>query len=302
VSDGSSVPSDQAVGEAPALVASSPALAPAPIRPKVGVGQYTVVRGDTMFSIARRAELSLQALSAANGIVDPSAVKAGRVLYVPSVPGSVHVVAKDESLESIIRKYDVKADSVREANGLDKQPELTAGQLLVIPGVMRATASEIRPMPSTMNASVLPAAGEAAPTSKSTQPPPTANSRPTISAETGTMIWPIIGQISTPYGPTHRGLDVVAKQGTPIKAALAGKVIAAQEWDGPYGWYVIVQHGADFTTVYSHLSKIRVKEGDTVAQGHVVGDVGTTGQSTGPHLHFELRKSNLPLDPRPYLP
>lgn len=303
---------EQSAGEATSRPSPAPDPPVAPVRPKVGVGRYTVVQGDTMFSIARRVELSLQALAAANGIADPNTVKAGQVLYVPALPGSVHVVGKDETLKSIVDQYQVKTDDVREANGLDKEARLSAGQLLVIPGVMRAALAEVQPVSNSMNASVFPAASgsptptpTSTPAAKSSQPAATTGGsgpRPPVSDTSGTMIWSVVGPISTPYVASHRGLDIVASQGTSVKAALAGRVIAAQEWDGPYGWYVIVQHGGDFTTVYAHLSKIRVKEGDTVTQGQVVGEVGTTGQSTGPHLHFELRKSNLPIDPRQYLP
>jgi murein DD-endopeptidase MepM/ murein hydrolase activator NlpD len=94
----------------------------------------------------------------------------------------------------------------------------------------------------------------------------------------------------------------VANQGVPIKSALAGRVVGAAEGDGPYGWYVMVDHGGTVSTVYAHLSKIRVKVGDAVDKGQVVGEVGSTGQSTGAHLHFELRQSNVPIDPKPYLP
>ena len=121
-------------------------------------------------------------------------------------------------------------------------------------------------------------------------------------ADGDTLIWPVVGPLSTTFSPAHRALDVVANQGIPVKTPLAGRVVGAAEGDGPYGFYVIVEHGGGFTTVYAHLSKIRVKIGDVLQKNQVLGEVGTTGQSTGPHLHFELRQGNVPLDPRPYLP
>lgn len=292
----------------PPTPAPSPATAsPGPTRPAFGVGKYTMARGDTMFSIARKLELSLSVLTTVNNIADPNAVKAGQVLLIPAQPGSVHVAARNESLQAIAEQYDIKVDALREANRLEKDARLDAGQLVLIPGVVRASAS-IRPLPASAAAVVLPPSESNAPASpKSIQPAPasaanTVNLKPAPGAVGDTMIWPVTGPLSTTFSPSHRGLDVVANQGTPIKAALAGRVVGAAEGSGPYGWYVLLEHGGNFTTVYSHLSKIRVKVGDTVDKGQVVGEVGSTGLSTGPHLHFELRQNNVPIDPRPYLP
>ena len=88
-----------------------------------------------------------------------------------------------------------------------------------------------------------------------------------------TLIWPVSGPISTNFSPTHRGLDIVANQGVPVKSALAGRVVGAAEGDGPYGWYVIVDHGGTLTSVYAHLSKIRVKVGDVVEKSQIIGEV-----------------------------
>jgi lipoprotein NlpD len=262
-----------------------------------------------MFSIAKKVELSLGVLSAVNNISDPGAVKAGQTLYIPAQPGSVHAAARGETIQAIAEKYKTAAESVREANRLDQDAKLTAGQLVLIPGVVPTSATAMKPFTASPSPQPVSAAGAISPlpSPKSAQAapaPPTlaAVARAPQAAGGDTLIWPVTGPLSTNFSPAHRGLDVVAYQGVPVKAALAGRVVGAAEGDGPYGWFVIVEHGGSFTTVYAHLSKIRVKIGDILQKNQVLGEVGSTGQSTGAHLHFELRQGNVPIDPRPYLP
>jgi len=122
----------------------------------------------------------------------------------------------------------------------------------------------------------------------------------------GTFIRPVSGRISSPYGmrmhpilkvkKMHTGVDIAAPRGTPIKAAAAGKVIHAARWGG-YGKCVIIDHGGGIATLYAHCSTLSVSSGREVRQGEVIGKVGTTGLSTGPHLHFEVRRNGTPIDP-----
>jgi murein DD-endopeptidase MepM/ murein hydrolase activator NlpD len=126
----------------------------------------------------------------------------------------------------------------------------------------------------------------------------------------GVMEWPLKGRITSRYGYRrhplwggrnfHTGVDIAAKYGTPIRAADAGEVIFSGWWDG-YGKAVVVDHGRSTTTVYAHMSRIYRKVGNTVAKGQTVGLVGSTGYSTGPHLHFEVRKKGKPVNPMPFL-
>lgn len=126
----------------------------------------------------------------------------------------------------------------------------------------------------------------------------------------GVMAWPLRGRITSRYGyrrhplwggrHMHRGLDIANKYGTPIRAADAGEVIFSGWWDG-YGKAIVIDHGRQTTTVYGHMSRIYKKVGAIVAKGQTIGLVGSTGYSTGPHLHFEVRKKGKPVNPRPYL-
>ncbi|MFW2380136.1 MAG: peptidoglycan DD-metalloendopeptidase family protein [Acidimicrobiales bacterium] len=123
--------------------------------------------------------------------------------------------------------------------------------------------------------------------------------------------WPLIGRLSSGFGPRvhpifgtrrmHTGLDIGGRSGEPIYAAKGGTVISAG-WRGGYGNAVVIDHGDGFSTLYAHQSSVAVQTGDVVTLGQVVGYVGSTGWSTAPHLHYELRLNGKPIDPLPYLP
>jgi murein DD-endopeptidase MepM/ murein hydrolase activator NlpD len=125
-----------------------------------------------------------------------------------------------------------------------------------------------------------------------------------ITPSSAGFTWPTSGQITSGFGPRwgrmHQGLDVAAPTGRPITAAKSGKVIVAG-WSGGYGNLVVIDHGGGLSTAYAHQSRIAVKVGDPVTQGGLIGYIGSTGHSTGPHLHFEVRVNGAARDPLPYL-
>ncbi len=124
------------------------------------------------------------------------------------------------------------------------------------------------------------------------------------------MQWPVSGPITSGFGERknplgagddfHSGLDIAASQGDPIAAAAAGRVISAGP-DGGYGNLVVVDNGAGVTTRYAHCSQIYARVGEQVEAGQLIAAVGSTGRSTGPHLHFEVRVGDSPVDPMQYL-
>ncbi|HEV3498484.1 MAG TPA: M23 family metallopeptidase, partial [Actinomycetes bacterium] len=119
------------------------------------------------------------------------------------------------------------------------------------------------------------------------------------------FIWPVNGRLTSPFGPRwgrmHQGQDVGAPSGTPIKAAKAGRIIKAGG-SGGYGNLTLIDHGGGIVTAYAHQSRFATGDGAQVQQGQVIGYVGSTGHSTGPHLHFEVRVNGTARNPRPYLP
>lgn len=133
---------------------------------------------------------------------------------------------------------------------------------------------------------------------KGTKAPPDA-------ADAPKFIWPVSGRLSSPFGPRwgrfHYGIDIAISEGTQIKAAADGTVLRAFN-NGGYGLFVEIDHGGGWITRYGHNSKLLVKPGDCVSSGEVVALSGNTGNSTGPHLHFEIRKNGTAVDPQLYLP
>jgi murein DD-endopeptidase MepM/ murein hydrolase activator NlpD len=132
------------------------------------------------------------------------------------------------------------------------------------------------------------------------------------------LAWPLTGWVETqaygctsfelepvaawcPGGHFHSGIDMAAPAGTPVQAAAAGEARVELDPTG-YGIYVVVQHGGGFATLYAHLESASLRTGDAVGAGDEVGRVGSTGLSTGPHLHFEVRRDGRPVDPVPWLP
>lgn len=134
--------------------------------------------------------------------------------------------------------------------------------------------------------------------------------RNTTSEQPAAMSWPVRGRISSLYGyrthpitgaqKLHSGLDIAAPSGTPLVAAASGRVVYA-DWFGGYGLTVIIDHGGGIATLYAHQSRLGVQAGQQVSAGERIGYVGSTGQSTGPHVHFEVRSGGTPEDPLPWL-
>jgi murein DD-endopeptidase MepM/ murein hydrolase activator NlpD len=130
-------------------------------------------------------------------------------------------------------------------------------------------------------------------------------SHSTATPSSAGLIWPVQGVITSPFGMRwgrmHEGIDIGAPTGTPIWAAAGGTVFYAG-WEGGYGNLTVIDHGNGLATAYGHQSRIVVATGQTVTRGQVIGYVGSTGHSTGPHLHFEVRVNGTPVDPLGYLP
>mgnify|MGYP002633930641 FL=1 len=200
--------------------------------------------------------------------------------------GVYHTVQKDQTLYSIARAYELSVSVLQRANHIHDPSKLREGTRLWIPGARR----------------VLQIPTSSKPPSKTAKN----KTSPTVSPLKGFLIWPSKGTLTSRFGMRdgrkHEGIDIAAPKGTPIHSAADGDVVFSGWGPTGYGKMVIIKHKHHLTTLYAHNSKLIVKKGSRVKQGQRISLMGSTGRSSGPHLHFEVRNDTHPKDPIKYLP
>lgn len=209
----------------------------------------------------------------------------GRARPVADGDGVYHVVRKGENLYRIGKAYGVSHAELARANGIEDAGRLEVGQRIFVPGGKRSLpVNLITPEHALVD-------------------PPPANDLP---QGTGVFIWPLVsGTLTSNFGPRgrsfHDGIDIGAPPGTVVRAARDGDVIYSDTLRG-YGNVVIVQHPGGYATVYAHNEENLVDAGSKVRQGQPVAKVGRSGRTSGPNLHFEIRKDNVARNPIYFLP
>lgn len=288
------------VAEAPALERVADVHTLIATRGRTMVMTYTVQSGDTLFGIAERFNLKPETLLWGNFFTlkdDPHTLQPGQVLNILPIDGTYHYVTAGNTMEQIAKFYNVTPDVIAAwpSNnlGLDGQT-LTPNTYLVVPGGTRALQAWTLPsLPRTARASARAASnfGQCA-----------GGYTGIIGA--GTFVWPTQTRTLSGYDYTsiHRGVDLRAKLNDPIAAVDAGVVTYAGWNDWGYGNLVVIDHGTGWESVYAHLSQWNVQCGQSVSQGELIGLAGSTGRSSGPHLHFELRNSGVYVNPWSVLP
>lgn len=233
-------------------------------------GIYRVEIGDTLSQIADKFGVTMPQLVALNNLTDQNQIYEGQVIRLPLNIVS-HRVVKGETLSQLAFKYSVSMSKIASYNNLHNTDLLLEGTYIRIP--MENGNLE--------GGHALPAFA--------------ARSLPV-----GKLPWPVSGWISSSFGMreggVHEGLDIAADMGEPIRAMRDGRVSFSGS-RGTYGLTVIIDHGDGLTTLYAHCSELLVKEGDRVSAGQLIARVGSTGRSTGPHLHLEVRLDGVPYDP-----
>lgn len=234
---------------------------------------YIVQPGDTLSRIAKMFGLKVGELAQLNGIVDVDRIRPGQELIV-AARIIEHQVVRGDTVIGVAKKYGVTTQSLIAMNDLKDPDRLRIGQTLLIPPMGGSVVETL-----------------AAP-------------RPGGSVRTFAR-WPVQGIISSQFGVRggrpHEGIDIAAPNGTVVRAVAAGKVVYA-DWAGTYGLLIKIDHGGGVETRYAHNSRITVSPGATVEAGQVIARVGSTGRSTGPHLHFEVRINGEAVDPIGWLP
>lgn len=263
--------------------------------------EYTVVSGDSVWGIANRFNLKVESILYANfNILQDKSdnLKPGQVLTIPPTDGLMHKWTSRDSIESVASKYGAKPEDILLfiGNKLDlSNPEIKPGTMVMVPGGNRQL-TEITFAAVVVDDQGNKRSGFAGPGACGIIGHGLSGS--------GYFIWPSAVHYLTgnDFGPGHRGIDIGAGIGSQLFAADSGVVVYAGWLDGGYGNFVVIDHGNGYQTLYEHLERIHVRCGDNVFQGDVIGTAGSTGNSTGPHLHFEIRYAGASVNPWDYLP
>ncbi|MDF1515855.1 MAG: peptidoglycan DD-metalloendopeptidase family protein [Anaerolineae bacterium] len=251
-----------------------------PDRPRLQIITYMVEPGDTTQMIAEKFGLQPTTIMWSNPEMErrPDLLQVGQVLTILPIDGVYHTVEISDTLESIAEAYQVQPDAILSCpfNTIPEQQPLAVGHKLIVPGgtkpyeAQSVTAYD-GPVPADVSAS-------------------------------GIFNWPASGVLTQGYWYGHRAVDIGSYVGTAILAADGGFVSFAGWTDIGYGYLIVIDHGNRYHTYYAHLSDLFVWEGQLVSVGQTIGAMGSTGNSTGPHLHFEIRYDNYPTNPLIYLP
>ncbi|MDR3335339.1 MAG: M23 family metallopeptidase [Treponema sp.] len=233
---------------------------------------YVVKRGDSISRIAVNHALSMDAIVASNNIPNAKLLREGEILRIPNMNGIPYMVKKGDTLSKISAGMGVPLEVILDVNDIQSET-ITPGMSLFIPGA-KMRSEDLRLVLGDL------------------------------------FIYPIRGRLTSPFGwrkdpisgvrRYHAAIDLAAAMGTPIKAAMEGR-ISSVGLNSVYGKYVIISHSNGYQTMYAHLSVVSVNQGAAVSQGSKIGEVGSTGYSTGPHLHFALYKNGRAVNPLDYL-
>ena len=248
-------------------------------KPRDTVIAHEVVEGDTLEKLAEKYSVSVDSLKWANPELKDDNLSIGQHLNIPPVTGLVIKVQKGETIYSIAKKYKTDAQKIlnfpfNDFADLDTFA-LVAGQNLVIPDGVMPEAQPVYSPQTIAQVGIVPGNGQ--------------------------FIWPIQGIITQRPVSYHMAVDIANNSLPPIAAADSGKVVSVERQKYGYGWHVIIDHQNGYQTLYAHMSDIYVSEGQGVSKGSIIGRVGTTGRSSGPHLHFEVRKNGVLLNPLSFL-
>jgi LysM repeat protein len=237
------------------------------VPPPDRISVYVVRPGDTLSEIAGMFNVSVNTIIWANNLSSSKDVHPGDTLTILPVSGIEHTIVKGDTFKSIAKKYGADANEIAQYNGLDMSVPLAIGTTIIIPGGEISVPAKSRVINE-------PYLGGSGPT------------------QSGYYVNPVPGGIITQGIHGWNAIDIGAARGTPIRASANGTAIVVRNngaWNGGYGNYVAITHSNGTQTLYSHMTYAIISSGQSVLSGQVIGYVGSTGLSTGPHLHFEVR-------------
>ncbi|MEP7003927.1 MAG: M23 family metallopeptidase [Chloroflexota bacterium] len=237
------------------------------------IGQYTLSAEDTLWSIASFYGLSAEAVAFANGITDPYHLLVGRQIMIPPLEGALYTVADGDSVDSVASRFKVDAAVIKDYNRLYFEPEHFApGQLIFVQNAMLPTLPLPAEEPAQQTSSVIARSGAPAPALKSGG---------------GYLAWPVAGVITQYMWGGHTGVDIAAPYGSGLAAGVSG-VISENGWVAIGGLHICVTSG-NLQECFFHMSAAYYGVGTAVSAGQVIGAIGLTGVTSGPHVHWETK-------------
>ena len=246
---------------------------------------YTVQGGDNISTISQRFGININTLLWENNLTWNSTIRPGQKITILPVSGVAHTVKSGETISGLAKKYQVDTETVIEYNKLSDASDIQSGDSLVIPNGIKPTAVALRPRQARTIPNVI----------KDIFIPDSSQNSDTR------LLWPLSSRRITQYFHLrHKGIDVGDTKGNPIYAAEAGRVERAG-WNDGFGYNVVVNHGNGLKTLYAHVSRYDVEVGDAVSRGQAIARIGSTGWSTGPHLHFEVISNGRTTNPLNYI-
>jgi murein DD-endopeptidase MepM/ murein hydrolase activator NlpD len=253
-----------------------------------------VKKGDTLYSIAKRYDMSISELIELNGIDSPDQLYVGQVLKTTS--NKYHIVKRGDTLASIARKYGTNYKALAQKNNINPPYALRIGQKIALSGTQSAQKHQTR-TPNKSNTQT-----------KTTQTAKNDTSSSYVSSKRSSkFLWPVSGKVISSFGTVGKGLkndgiNISAPIGTSVKAGDKGIIAYAGNGIKGFGNLILIKHPDGYITAYAHLDKILVRKGQTVTRAEKIATVGKTGGVTAPQLHFEVRAGKKAVNPRHYLP
>lgn len=258
-----------------------------PNRVRQEIQYYSVQTGDSVFAIARRFGITPETVLWANYDLlndNPDRLTLEMELKIPPVDGVLYEWKEGDSIEAVAARFETTPQEIIDWPGNDVElvnPEIEPGKLVMVPGGKREFRQWLVPTiprgragvsPQVLGAGVCPGGYEGA-------------------YGTGGFVWPSTNRyvVGNDYWSGHLGIDIGAGMGAPIYAADSGVIVFSGPAFGGYGNMIMIDHGNGYQTLYAHLSQVSASCGRSVSQGQLIGFAGSTGNSTGPHLHFEVR-------------
>ncbi|NPV76695.1 MAG: M23 family metallopeptidase [Anaerolineae bacterium] len=258
-----------------------------PTRPRSEPTKYTIQKGDSIFGIANQFKIKPESILWSNYTIlndDPHMISVGMELEIPPTDGVYYEWKESDTIEKVAATFKVDPESILEwpGNQLDiTNPVIEPGTMIMIPGGSREFKQWVVPVAYAPKSGV----------TKGVSGPGGCQVSAGGPVGSGTFVWPAVQHFlsGNDYWSGHLAIDIAAGEGAPVYAADSGVVVYAGSIGGGYGNMVMIDHQNGYHTLYAHMSQISVYCGQGVGQGQLIGLAGSTGNSTGAHLHFEVR-------------